>query len=719
MNCDLSCHVIFKRSSSSLIVKCRISGFEPDISFNENCRAKAIYWLGRVKGVSKLVLKAKDVVRVYRGDPLQVMASYSIALAKARNKILDANVLMGCHDTYTGCFLAKRSFLRELLALHPRPGLLYSNPLEAIAKLMDEVKSLRRTEAKGECRSCLINYLSALKYLKDKLRSTELVRLGFKIASDGNFARAYIRLLEPAETIVYGRGEETYKERLKTTLSVDEYVSPPFRIRIYSLNDVELLYAPILDVEPRAKLLIDELASRLRQSKSYLSPYSKNRLSTLLEIREKEALKLLKSDWMESLEERVLRNLALIAAFKSMGLLRIAPFLVDDKVDEFFLDKPGSYIYLLHAEWGRCRSTVRLSEVDVERIITHLKIESGLPLSYENPSLKHEIVTPLFHVRASVDIPPLAVDGPSLDFRKLRKKVWLISSLIRNNTLTAEVAAYMIFCLFRRRNITVIGEPTTGKTTLINALDLSTPRHWRKVYVEDVTESLSQHHMGRRQVRLKVSPLESRKPMSTKSLEALKLLHRSPDIVILSELQTPEHSKAFFQALSSGLRGLQTCHGSSIEGALRRWSLHHGISIASLLELDLMVEMRRLFIDGKEVKRLTRLAEVSLSQGVEVEGVKPVKLVEVFKWDPYSRSLLKVHDLYETPTVLKIREFEYLPRARFEAELKEYIEVLEELSTIDVSTERYSSILNELYLKYVVKGQVTNHDYQALYSLYN
>ena len=59
----------------------------------------------------------------------------------------------------------------------------------------------------------------------------------------------------------------------------------------------------------------------------------------------------------------------------------------------------------------------------------------------------------------------------------------------------------------------------TGKTTLMNALDTLTPRHWRKITIEDVVESIDQSELGFHQVRFKVDPFEKERKTSTKSIE--------------------------------------------------------------------------------------------------------------------------------------------------------------------------------------------------------
>jgi Flp pilus assembly CpaF family ATPase len=194
-------------------------------------------------------------------------------------------------------------------------------------------------------------------------------------------------------------------------------------------------------------------------------------------------------------------------------------------------------------------------------------------------------------LRFSVSIPPLSPDGLHLEIRRARNRPFTVTDLIANDTITPELASILLLGVACRFNITITGGPSTGKTTLLNALDLTTPRWWRKIYIEDAVESRNQemHH----QVRFRVDSVDEKLSKSDKSSEIIKCLHRSPDYLILGEIQTAEHSNALFQAIAAGLRTLQTCHSSSSSSLVSRWKLNHGIQEASLAMMDLIVTLER------------------------------------------------------------------------------------------------------------------------------
>jgi type IV secretory pathway ATPase VirB11/archaellum biosynthesis ATPase len=320
-----------------------------------------------------------------------------------------------------------------------------------------------------------------------------------------------------------------------------------------------------------------------------------------------------------------------------------------------------------------------LSDDDLERIKTRLRYESGLLLDESNPSIKTELITDNFHVRTSLDIAPLAADGLHLDVRKLKRKAFTLPELVANGTLPVEIAAYLYFALLRRRNITIIGEPNSGKTTLVNALDLITPPEWRKITIEDVIESVPQHDYDKHQVRLQVIPFEGENTLRSKSKEIVKLLHRSPDYVFLGEIQTQEHSQAVFHALTAGLHLIQTCHASSPENLIVRWVEHHGIAPINLLTLDLIVFMRA-YYRQKLVRKVRRVSEVTKPYGgtdskLEIDlKINKVQLSDTFNLD--IQLAKSVSDLFDTPTLNEIRSVEGLNLDEFAEEMSIYIELL-------------------------------------------
>ncbi len=291
------------------------------------------------------------------------------------------------------------------------------------------------------------------------------------------------------------------------------------------------------------------------------------------------------------INENTRAKLSEVIAHRRSVLGSIMPIILDDFVEEIYLDRPGVPIYFDHQQYGRCVTTITFQEDEVPRIVTLIRAESNLHLDRSNPSLKMDLQIQNASLRFSASMPPLSPDGLHLEIRRARNRPFSVSDLVENGTMTPEVAAILLFAVSCRFNITITGGPGTGKTTLLNALDMTTPRWWRKIYIEDAIESREQsnHH----QVRFRVDPMDEQLMKFSKSDEIIKCLHRSPDYLILGEIQTAEHSKALFQAITAGLRTIQTCHSGSASSLISRWKLGHEIQDDNLALMDVIVTLER------------------------------------------------------------------------------------------------------------------------------
>jgi Flp pilus assembly CpaF family ATPase len=361
--------------------------------------------------------------------------------------------------------------------------------------------------------------------------------------------------------------------------------------------------------------LVEELSDTTTQFENSSGMFSvrkgiTQRLEMITDIISKHILKLI-----PEINQTTRTTLSEIIAQRRSVFGPLIPILLDDLVEELYLDYPGANVYFDHQKLGRCDTNFTFIESDVPKIITLIRAESNLHLDRSNPSLKMDLQVLGASLRFSVSIPPLSPDGLHLEIRRARNRPFSITDLIDNNTITPEVAAILLLSVTCRFNITITGGPGTGKTTLLNALDMTTPRWWRKIYIEDAVESRNQknHH----QVRFRVDPVDEQLGKSDKSSEIIKSLHRSPDYLILGEIQTAEHSNALFQAIAAGLRSLQTCHSDSSSSLISRWKLSHGIQDSNLAMMDLIVTLER----PKPGESKRRVKEIVETRRKKVDGL--------------------------------------------------------------------------------------------------
>jgi type IV secretory pathway ATPase VirB11/archaellum biosynthesis ATPase len=367
------------------------------------------------------------------------------------------------------------------------------------------------------------------------------------------------------------------------------------------------------------------------------------------------------------------RNLAIYATAQSLNLTKTFPLLFDDEVQEVYLDRPGNNYYLDHSRWGRCRTNLTPSPSELSHLVTRLRLESRRPLDEKTPSLKTELKTSLFHVRAAIDIPPLAHNGPHLNIRKIRMRVLTLPELVSNKTISLAAAAFLILCMSLRINITICGEPATGKTTLANSINMVAPPSWRRIAIEDVLESVSVNEEGRHKVIFKVDPFDSpQSSQSTKSNEIIRLLHRSPDWVFLGELQTAEHSSAMFHALSAGIKGIQTCHANSNAALLLRWRIHHNIPEVCFRDLGLLIHLVKENNRSQIIRRVAQISEISFKD-------REASLRTLFEWNQSSGQLEQKEQSIVTPLVSQSCKFQEISKTSILRRYRVYKETLSRL----------------------------------------
>ncbi|MFX1539736.1 MAG: ATPase, T2SS/T4P/T4SS family [Promethearchaeota archaeon] len=429
----------------------------------------------------------------------------------------------------------------------------------------------------------------------------------------------------------------------RVVVALDQILSPHIVQHLFTQ------YQQISSIEVRLQSLEELLNSKISNYQNYLNSH------------------------FQELTELEQKNLAIYVTAQSLNVTKTMPLLLDDDVQEIYLDKPGSVYYLDHAKWGRCKTNLVPSYSELSHIITRLRLESRKPLDERMPSLKTELKTNLFHVRAAIDIPPLAHEGPHLNIRKLRMRILTLPELITNRTISLSAATFLILCLTLRTNMTICGEPSTGKTTLANAINLISPPSWRRIAIEDALESVTIDEWGRHKVIFKVDPFDSLdKSRSTKSDEIIRLLHRSPDWVFLGELQTAEHSSAMFHAISAGIRGIQTCHANSNSDLLLRWRIHHNIPEVCFQGLGLLIHMTKEVSQGQIIRRVAQISEVKFHSDTTA-------LITLFEWDKTSGQLVQKIDNLITPLISRTCKFQSISEQDIRKRFETYKQTLAEL----------------------------------------
>jgi pilus assembly protein CpaF len=170
--------------------------------------------------------------------------------------------------------------------------------------------------------------------------------------------------------------------------------------------------------------------------------------------------------------------------------------------------------------------------------------------------------------RVCAVIPPLSLIGPVISIRRFGKKQLTVDDLLKNETFTPGMLAFLKGCVQARLNVVVSGGSGSGKTTILNTLSRFIPEYERIVTIEDTAElQLNQEHL----VRLETRPpnIEGAGSITQRDL-VINALRMRPDRIIIGECRGPE-AFDMMQAMNTGHDGsMTTTHANTARDAFSR-----------------------------------------------------------------------------------------------------------------------------------------------------
>ena len=313
---------------------------------------------------------------------------------------------------------------------------------------------------------------------------------------------------------------------------------------------------------------------------------------------------LLPQDDREDITEHVLA--------RANGLGPLHELMEDDLITEIMVNGPGN---VLIERDGRIAATdIVLGLHEVEHIIERVVAPLGLNIDRRQPFGDARLAD---GTRVNIVVPPLALDGPYVTFRRFR-----VMGLPLEEFTTFGTASLLRWLVRTKANIVISGGTGTGKTTLLNALAAAIPPGERIVTIEDAAElQLESDHVVRLETR-------SANADGVGAVDARALLRNAlrmrPDRIIIGEARGSEVLD-MLQAMNTGHEGsLSTCHANSATDTMRRLEImallnSSGLSLEAIrsqlsASVDVIVHLAR----TSEGRRIAAVAEVSKTSEAKV-----------------------------------------------------------------------------------------------------
>ncbi|MCJ7423856.1 type II/IV secretion system ATPase subunit [Candidatus Bathyarchaeota archaeon] len=313
-----------------------------------------------------------------------------------------------------------------------------------------------------------------------------------------------------------------------------------------------------------------------------------------------------------------------------VGYGKIDPLMKDHLIEDISTDGVNIPIYVWHRVYESLPTNILFKdEAELDSFIIRLAYLAGKNVSIASPILDASLPEgSRIQLTYGSEI---TRRGSTFTIRRFKVDPLTISDLIKFNTLSSEMAAYLWYVIENRASVLVAGGVAAGKTTMLNCLSMFIKPEMKIVSVEDTQElNLPHENWIPSVVRLGFGH-EDKNGFSITLFDLLKAAVRQrPDYIIVGEVRG-EEAYALFQAMATGHLGMSTIHAESVEAVVNRLeSEPMNIPKPLIAMTDVIMVITRTELEGKPARRTGTTAEL-----VElVTKTKELKAEEVFHWNP-------------------------------------------------------------------------------------
>ncbi len=300
-----------------------------------------------------------------------------------------------------------------------------------------------------------------------------------------------------------------------------------------------------------------------------------------------------------SRSERMLRS--------ALGPLLLAR-LDDPAVGELMVN-PDGRVWVERFDVGLVDTELVISAADAERVMRLVAHHVGAEVHAGRPRLSAEL--PGTGERFEGQMPPV-VTAPTFAIRKPARALFTLDDYVRTGVMDASQALVLWDAVRERRNILVVGQTSSGKTTLVNALLGKVAQTSDRVIVcEDLRELQC--------AAPNLVTLRTLDGVVTLTDLVRSTLRLRPDRIIIGEVRGPE-ALDLVKAWGTGHPGgIGTLHAGSALGALLR--------LEQLIQEAVVTVPRGLIAETIDLiavlagrGRQRRLIELSRLEGVLPDG---------------------------------------------------------------------------------------------------
>ena len=372
------------------------------------------------------------------------------------------------------------------------------------------------------------------------------------------------------------------------------------RTLFYQVNEPEMSEEKRKLFQKILSILNDSLNPKLFES----FENSEKRIATL----QKEILRLLKL-YSIKLNDNDFKIFCYYIERNFFGFSSVQPLLEDPEIEDISCSGYDTPIYIFHRKYGPLPTNICLSETEADNLIRKMAQCSGKTISIAEPMT--DAVLPdgsRAHLTLGNEI---TTRGSTFTIRKFNENPFSPFDLIKNETFTPEMAAYLWLCIESNMNLMFAGGTASGKTTSLNAFCQFIPRHKKIVSIED-TREINLPHLNWISGVSREKPNADENSIGQISLyDLLKAsLRQRPEYILVGEIRGSE-AYVLFQAMSTGHTTISTMHAESIDTLIHRLE-NPPMNVPRIMiqTLDVLVILTQVENEGRFFKKCLSIHEI-------------------------------------------------------------------------------------------------------------
>lgn len=393
---------------------------------------------------------------------------------------------------------------------------------------------------------------------------------------------------------------------------------------------IDIVYNP--DTHSNVYEVIEPILSEgeqklIEELKSYLCEFISVNLDTIIEKRKyleqivDEFLILYKIE----LDKNSITKIKYHLIKDSIGYGKIDALINDYRLEDISGDGHGVPVFVYHRTYGSIPTNIVFDKDEADSIVLRLAQMSGRHISLASPLLDSTLPTES-RLQASIGS-EITSKGSTFTIRIVKSEPITPITLLKYNTLSPEMVAYIWIAVEHGRNILIAGSTASGKTTLLNAMCMFIPFDKKVVSIEDTREI----HLFHSNWIPSITKKSEEGGTAIEMEDLLKsALRQRPEYLLIGEVRGRE-ANILFQAMATGHCTYSTLHAESPDAITRRLTNPPiDVPIALLEGIDMVCILGS--VKDKNGKISRKCKEISEVKSIDLENEK-ITYDALFKYD--------------------------------------------------------------------------------------